>query len=526
MRPSEKIKELFTKSKVKVGSELDNKILIDIFTVFEKSKINTSADLQPSVWRIIMKNRITKLAVAAVVIVAVLLSVHIFDKTVPTAFGIEQIIEAYNNIRFLHVKQFGPNQHEPAEFWIKSDEQGRVAKARYYLPETEDGAKLITWSPERTELWFKYKHGFSILQSKRAKDWMQELLEQCQPKLVMQKLLDDQKAGKVGVDIEKPNDKQKPAHIIAKYKFGSKKTKEIYYIDQATDLITQVDIYGMKDNQEVLKVTREFYDYNVPIDEKMFAIRDEIPRYVYASAGDILNQLCGVPQGNMSDEQVAAETVRQFFQALIDKDYKKAGLICVGGFEESTKRDFGDVNVIAIVSIGPAIPEPNWVEHGFRVPCELEVINLDGQKTTWEPSPYVRPGDDEMHSDRWNISGGIDVIEVQLTQIKVLPDNEKYARMNPKEAATAFLEALGREDWNEVMKFWPASTISDDAKQYFGGLEIISIGEPFKEKDYTGWYVPYEIKLKSGEVEKWRLGIRNDNKANRYIFDRDATESS
>jgi hypothetical protein len=106
----------------------------------------------------------------------------------------------------------------------------------------------------------------------------------------------------------------------------------------------------------------------------------------------------------MTDEQAAAETARQFFQALIDKDYKKAGLIACGELEEYAKEEYGSVNVTAIVSIGPAVARTNWVKHGFRVPCKLEIIQSDGQKSVSTFSPYVRPGDDEMHPDRWNIT--------------------------------------------------------------------------------------------------------------------------
>ncbi len=102
---------------------------------------------------------------------------------------------------------------------------------------------------------------------------------------------------------------------------------------------------------------------------------------------------------------------------------------------------------------------------------------------------------------------------------KVLPDNEKYERMSPKEAATAFFEACSREDWEEVIKFLYTSVIEEQMKQYAGGLEIISVGEPFKSGIYPGWFVPYEIKLKSGDVKKWKLAVRNDNPAKRWVVD-------
>ena len=588
-----------------------------------------------------MKSKITKSAIAAAIVAAAVLSVNIFDKTVPTVFGIEQVIAAYDNIRFLHVKRFKPNQLEPAEFWIKSDQQGHVAKARYYLPVTEDGVKLITWTPEGTEIWFKSKNWLALIQTKRIEGWMQKLMEQCQPKLVMQKLLEEQKAGTVDIDIQKPQDKQEPATITANYKTSPK--KEIYYINQETDLITHIEFYSIENGRSTLVSTTKFYDYNVPIDEKIFSLKDEVPKSVRVA--DRLNQICGVPQGEMSDEQAAAETVRQFCQALIDKDYKKVGLILCGTLEEYAKEEYSWFNVTAIISIGPPIPQPDWDKHGFRVPCELEVIDASGQKIISEYSPYVRPGDDEMHPDRWNITGGwpgdgdfylclsntntagrfvitgvydttlrpvqhlqeamkwskepeilsdndtyaklspedvvkafnnafakqdwdemrkfvpdvlVDglkhdfeewksrgevkegqpflevigkafwsaehsayLVRCRDAETEIPPDNEKYSKTLPKEVAEAFFKACAEENLDKFRKFWPRSAAeqAERIREYLFGLKIINIGEPFKKADYPGWFVPYEVKLKDGRVQKNDLAVRNDNSVKRYIVD-------
>jgi len=331
---------------------------------------------------------------------AAAITIAVIVATSPKAFGIDQVIEACNHVRFLHVKTFSAKSPEPNEFWIKSDDRGQVEKARYYLPATEDGAKLITWTPERSEPWFKTKRCFVTFQTKGIAPWMQSLLEQSQPQSVMRKLMEDQKAGKVDVQTQEPQGEQKTAVIVATHK--SEPKKEIYYVDLKTDLITRIEYYHLDGTNEIPKSRTEFSDYNVPIEEKMFSIRGELPNNIRIA--DRLNQVIGVAQGNMTDEQAAAETARQFFQALIDKDYKKAGLIACGELEEYAKEEYGSVNVTAIVSIGPAVARTNWVKHGFRVPCKLEIIQSDGQKSVSTFSPYVRPGDDEMHPDRWNIT--------------------------------------------------------------------------------------------------------------------------
>ena len=322
-----------------------------------------------------------------------------------TAFGIDQVIEAYNKIRFLHVKTFEGKATEPNEFWIQSDDQGQVEKARYDLPVTEDGEKLITWTSEKAEIWFKSKHVFRILQTKRIAPWMQSLLDQSQPQLVMKNLLKSQKAGKVDVETREPAGPEKIAVIVAVRK--TEPWKEIYYVDRNTDLITRVESYRFYGTNEVLKSRMEFSDYNVPIEAKMFELQDQLPDDV--TVADQLNQVIGVPQGNLTDGQAAEETVRQFFQALADKDYKQAGLIYDGEIEKCAREEFGQFTVARIISVGPAVAQPKWEKRGYRVPCKVEITQPDGQKTICEPSPYVRPGDDEAHPDRWNITGGVNL---------------------------------------------------------------------------------------------------------------------
>lgn len=108
---------------------------------------------------------------------------------------------------------------------------------------------------------------------------------------------------------------------------------------------------------------------------------------------------------------------------------------------------------------------------------------------------------------------------VYFVKPQALPDNEKYEKMTPKEVAQVFFKACAEENWDECLKFWPMSAVDKDMKQYLGGLEIISIGEPFKSGRYGGWFIPYEIKLKDGYVKKHNLAVRNDNPAKRWMVD-------
>jgi hypothetical protein len=102
----------------------------------------------------------------------------------------------------------------------------------------------------------------------------------------------------------------------------------------------------------------------------------------------------------------------------------------------------------------------------------------------------------------------------------------------PAEVAKTFLDACSHDDWTEATKYWPADFLEKNPKflsgftNHYGGIEIISMGKPFKGRiamfkgmEYPGVYVPYEIRLKDGTIRKWQLAIRCDNPEKHWYWD-------
>jgi hypothetical protein len=83
------------------ATEHEREVFAKMLDQQSKPKRSTPA-IRHDIRRIIMKNRITKFAVAAVFIAAVLLSISLFDKTATPAWAIEQSIEAMKNYRGIH----------------------------------------------------------------------------------------------------------------------------------------------------------------------------------------------------------------------------------------------------------------------------------------------------------------------------------------------------------------------------------------------------------------------------------------
>ena len=89
-----------------------------------------------------------------------------------------------------------------------------------------------------------------------------------------------------------------------------------------------------------------------------------------------------------SDKEAAAETVRQFFEALKVQDYDKAGSLWGGISAAKMQQWFGKMKVIQIVSIGEPQPQPIPGVGGFIVPCEVQMQDEAGNtyNKKWESS--------------------------------------------------------------------------------------------------------------------------------------------
>jgi len=85
MSYSKKIKRLFNQSNVTVNNQVDKRIVDSSLKTLDESQNLQPSQVEPVIWRIIMRNPIVKIAVAAVIIIAVLLGVHYSGGSVDVA---------------------------------------------------------------------------------------------------------------------------------------------------------------------------------------------------------------------------------------------------------------------------------------------------------------------------------------------------------------------------------------------------------------------------------------------------------
>jgi outer membrane lipoprotein-sorting protein len=104
----------------------------------------------------------------------------------------------------------------------------------------------------------------------------------------------------------------------------------------------------------------------------------------------------------------------------------------------------------------------------------------------------------------------------------VPPEEMKPAAVTlngPKDAAAYFFDSLAHERWDDVLAVYPTSKISDEVKSDYGGLQVISLGEPFQSGIYPGYFVPYQIRMRNGYVKTHNLAVKNVGAAHRWVVD-------
>ena len=411
MRPAENVKRLIKNLHDTTSAQMDEQVLTDVLRALEESKKNKSATSKPNIRRTIMRSPITKLAAAAVIIVGVVLSVTIWDKTTPTAYALEQTIQASHSVRYLHIKGFKKGMEEPKEFWLEFDEQGGIKNIRAYMPEWEspsDGAKVVIWQQGKAKIWFKKKKTLKTIKEKRFADNISKAIQLFDPKLAVPRFSELEKLGLAKIEIEEPSKKTEPVTVTATYspkckEFGLLADRTVLFIDQTTKLVTSLESYCFSEGGEYeLTDWDEFYDYNQRIDPAVF-VMDDLPSDIIQIDQTI--QDIGLEQGNLSDEEIAVKVVREFYEALIAKDHAKAGRLFGGVPAKIMEERFADLKVIRIISIEEPKPHPSPGVGGFMVPCKLE-IEKDGIKSVYEPyGPGVRSV--RGRPDRWSIHGGV-----------------------------------------------------------------------------------------------------------------------
>ena len=378
MRSAENIEKLVKNLDLDIdtNAQMDKAVLNELLDAQKKSMKQQSAYTLPNIGRFIMKNPITRLVAAAVVIIAIILSVYIWNKSMPSAYAIEQTIEANKNVCYLHIKIYTADEKEPREGWLEFDQNGQATKARVNLPAwffPTDGAKVIVWKEDIEQVWDKNKN---ILGTVKANENTQEqlttFLREVDPRLTVKRIYELQSQDKAKVETVEPTDKTEQITMTVTYlpESSAPSQRKVLYIDPTTKFVSSIELYQLKNGEYQYEGVIELDEYNQSTNAQLFDLQNEVPSdvtHIDQTANDV-----GLAQGQLNDEEAAVEVVRQFLKSLIAEDYAGAGRLFLIPADQ-LQQQFDQVKFLRIVSIGPAIPNPVLETKGYNVPCTIEI---------------------------------------------------------------------------------------------------------------------------------------------------------
>ncbi|MGB9406783.1 MAG: hypothetical protein WCA89_04555, partial [Terracidiphilus sp.] len=355
-----------------------------------------------------------RISLAAAAVIATVVS--LVAVLTPRAYALSDTLEANQHITSLHFLNEVPGSLKAdangkltyeivrsiSEGWAEYGENGELLRLRIEFPFTEDGAKVVVWQNGKATVWFKDKKGLAVVPQPSMERKVGELRQSFDPKLVMERLKEAESKKKVQISTQEVPEWEQllPIVLIAQWSEPAD-LREVYLVDRKTNLVQQIETFAGKGGNMVFTGRRRFLDYNQPIPASVFTLNPP---------GDILRvdettQKIGLEKGNLSDNEIAQKVAREFFEALIAKDYTKAGQLFSGipgpKMEEMLAKTHW--HFVRIVSVSQPVPMEIPGVGGVRVPCEIE-LEVDEVKTVRTFSLAIRAVYNQP--DRWEIHGG------------------------------------------------------------------------------------------------------------------------
>jgi len=359
----------------------------------ESSKIGSSS-IRPNIIirRITMRSPLTKLA-AAVIIVAVLLSVIFFYKAATPAYALEQTVEANHTIETIHLRiSNGAESGEFVDCWAKYNEAGLVSNFRrnFYgdVRVDDDNLSFQVWNEGVLSTWLPLKKVLIVIRFNNAEMYWQDFANDFDPRLILQRLYDLEKQQAIELKIDEPTEDGQSIHVEAIN--AADKTRVELVVDPETKLVTRLSQYSLEEDDDGSVMRIDFLAYNQPIDPSVFALSG-IPddALVY----DQIDQLVGLEKGDLTDEEIAVKVVLASLEATIAGDYDEVSRLMEGDpgdiIELFIEEKF-QASLSRIVSLGEPMPHERW-PFILCVPCEIEVENEEGGKRIVNITATAKP---------------------------------------------------------------------------------------------------------------------------------------
>lgn len=351
------------RSCVRPSADLDDRVLADAKAACEESSKQRYPE--PNVWRKIMESKVTKLSAAATILIAVF--VALFGPSRP-AWAIEETIETLKRYRALKLESVDNGMR----CWAVADESLKIAESvRVELP---NGELIVAKAGEFFSYHYKpQENAVYILRAKPAYAYIYPWLG---PDFF--EFLKKMPDCKVKYDKDPVTD-EKRAYVTGSHRTSWYSKSFWVEFDTQTKLPLRLKQWENV-HHEGKPSTDSRISYFESLSEQMFEF--EIPPHARvieqieykAGLGKIKDSDVGMSVGDLSRDEAAREIVRQYWQAILDKDWDLLEKLHPAGSAKDWEQAFDVFRIYGVkelVDVGD--PQNGYSCLGPAVPCTVKL---------------------------------------------------------------------------------------------------------------------------------------------------------
>jgi len=344
-----------------------------------------------------------KLAVAAMILVILSTSLFLMDRSVTPTYALAQTATAVQDIQHFHflLKQ-GSEPNVTREAWVEYDPNGQLKQVRVNFYDLNN---VMVWRAGVTQYWEQDTNELAIFEDQEYTDKILFFVNRHDPKHAIAYLRGLEHKGDVQIEYEEPLADSDPIIFSVCYEpntyvIGSPKPamKEIYWIDPSTKVVSQIEVFYLKNGHYVGNILWEYIDYNQPLRAEAFELKHEIPEdcIFFNTLGSNL----GLEQGQLSDPEIATQLVKAYLDAWMSQEYDQA--VQIRGYRTSGQQlslmEQVKKNVLTGIVAMDKPRAPQTPLRGLTVTCNLE-FSKDGRTIQQTYEFNVR----EHAPGRWRI---------------------------------------------------------------------------------------------------------------------------
>jgi hypothetical protein len=337
-------------------------------------------------------NRFTKLAAAAAIVVGTVFGLKaLMNELAKPAYALEQTLDACREKQQAHFT-FVKDDKLLKAAWIEYGVDGNIAKVRVDMDiNNGEPGMIIVWHNGHTSMLDVPRRFLQLFDDANYTARMLYFVNRYDPRQAVEYMQGLEQKGDVHIGIAQPQDRSKPIAVTINYEPNTflldsnfPQMREIMFVDQATKLVTAVEVWGPERDFEAKKREWELlgtykYDgYDEPFEDGIFNIEEEAGADVNIVDWNKVGREVGLEftESNLTEEQMAVETVRTYYELLIARNYDEAARLAGDYTEEKIIQrretlEKAKFSVLEIVSIGkPYRPSRSWGV--LIVPCVIK----------------------------------------------------------------------------------------------------------------------------------------------------------